>query len=191
MPAASVRKPLILAWGAKARQGKNEAVAAVESVAAQNGFSKVLVVGFADALKTFAQDYAGMVGKDAPLLQALGNHMRGLSADFWIKIVARRIESEKPDLVLIPDLRYLNEAEWVTSNDGICIEIVRLRSNGKRYIADDRDPNHVSETSLDGYPFSYTVTAQSGKPEELRRDVTELFGRIVAERYGQGEDDGA
>lgn len=182
------RTPLVIAFGNRARTGKNEAAAKIQAVAANYGFNKVLVLSFADALKDLAKKFCGMAKKDAPLLQRLGQHMRGFDPDFWVKPVSSRIDIEKPDLVLIPDMRYENEAAMVKARNGYCVQIQRIDADGNIVVAADRDPKHISEVALDGYAYDYVVRAKSGDVAALHRDIEDVFKAIVKDRYGDAEE---
>ncbi len=71
---------------------------------------------------------------------------------------------------LIPDTRFPNELEAITSRGGICIRIVR---------PDNPYPqsNHISETALDGVELMTIIN--DGNLEQLRLKVKEVFDPIV------------
>lgn len=100
-------------------------------------------------------------------LQNLGNEMREMFGnDIWIRRVAWRA-GEREDLlpegdVVIPDVRYLNEAEWIKSVGGLLIKINRP---GK--VAE----GHVSETQLADFPWDFEI--------ENDGDVVQLEQTIV------------
>ncbi len=71
---------------------------------------------------------------------------------------------------LIPDTRFTNELEAITSRGGICIRIIR---------PDNPYPksDHISETALDGVELPTIIN--SGSLEQLRMRVKEVFDPIV------------
>lgn len=177
-----IRRPLVIGIGQKARSGKNAAAEAIRDYALQNGFVRVEIISFADELKELATRFAGMIKKDPPLLQRLGVTMRSFDPDFFVKLLAAKVSAAHPELVLIPDLRFQNEAAWVKLQGGYCIEIIRFNADRTRLVAQDRDPNHESEIALDGYAWDYTVGA--GPLDELQEGARQVFDQIHMAAYG-------
>lgn len=177
-----IRRPLVIGFGAKARSGKNSAADAIKAYAVQNGFVKVEIVSFADELRRMAVEFCGMTRKDPPLLQRLGVHMRNFEPDFWVNLLAAKVGTLRPELILIPDLRFQNEAAWIKSQNGYCVEIIRFNADKTRLVAQDRDPNHISEVALDSYAWDYSVSA--GPLSELEEGARQVFDQIHTAAYG-------
>ena len=93
---------------------------------------------FADALKVEASKMMAAIGVDAdwtdpifkarwrPLLVALGAGRRSTDPDYWIKrliytLAARDVA--KRDNVVITDVRYTNEVQWILGQSGTVIRI--------------------------------------------------------------------
>jgi hypothetical protein len=162
---------LIIGFGNKARQGKDLAVQAVMDYYAnkrvqftKHGLKPVVNVqrvGFADALYEVCRTEYDMMAKDAPLLQRVGAERRALDPEYWIKKAFERI---KPNIniVLISDLRYLNEAWYIRDQGGYTVNVTRLNQDGSRYIAKDRPADHPSEIELDGYNWNFRLVNQEG-----------------------------
>jgi hypothetical protein len=169
---------LLLALGNKARHGKDTAgEAIVEHFIRQQAMLKrhydihnlkpgpvAQLFKFADALYRECRELHGMTEKDAPLLQRVGTERRAENSNYWINKVFEQIDSVKPDVAVITDLRYINEAVAVKSfiDSGFTINVSRLDSLGFPYVATDRDPRHPSETDLDSYPFDFYIKARTG-----------------------------
>ena len=98
-------------------------------------------------------------------LQKFGCFMRDLNQDCWINYV--KSEMNKYDVVIIPDVRFQNEAEFVQKN-GI---LVRLES--KRCLKSD----HISETELDEWEFNH-VYHNDGTIEDLKMFASFLVSDI-------------
>lgn len=119
------------------------------------------VIAFADALK---QDVADMVaasilvvppiGRDwldahkgtvfGPLCQGIGSLMREVvSQDYWVDVLADEIEGL--DAVIIPDVRYENEAAYIHKHGGLLVAI----EGPSRWVGDQRDTQHPSESNVD------------------------------------------
>jgi hypothetical protein len=76
------------------------------------------------------------------LLQFVGQLFRKIVPDYWILALEKKINPE--DHIIIEDLRYPNEFEWIRDNLG-----VNCRISNNKAVADNRDPLHISETALD------------------------------------------
>ncbi len=64
-----------------------------------------------------------------PLLVSYGTEVwRKLDPDIWIKKIEKRVEnaSKNKIIVLIPDVRYENEARWIKKNGGFLIHLSRM-----------------------------------------------------------------
>lgn len=108
-------------------------------------------IAFADALKAVCRVCYGMTHKDGPLLQMVGTDLyRRMNPNVWTDAVYWAIEEHKPRVVLIPDVRFPNEAEMVKAMGGELIRCTRM-VNGEQYIDPTRSATHPSETALDGY----------------------------------------
>lgn len=139
---------IVVGFGHKARQGKDHLARSVHRWLEQ-GKVKVCTLALADELKSMARTL-GMVSKNPVMLQHLGMAMRAHDPAYWITRLAIRVEELLPDVLLIPDVRFRNEAEWVKNQGGRLVKVTRL-INADIYTAGDRDPYHPSETDLDGY----------------------------------------
>lgn len=84
---------------------------------------------FGEGVKDIAYNFGWKGKKDKKgrwLLQMIGTEIgRNYDPDIWIKKVALKMLDNKADHVVIDDLRFENEAEWVLSQGGIIIEIQR------------------------------------------------------------------
>ena len=94
------------------------------------------------------------------LLQRLGTEVGRtyFGETAWIDVLDRQIEREQPELVVITDVRFPNEVEWLRANGGVLIRIERPGvgpANG-----------HASEQSLDEYEVDYVID-NSGTIEDL------------------------
>jgi hypothetical protein len=173
---------LIIGFGHKARQGKNVAADAIvdyykrkRATYGDLGYKipEAQSIGFATALYEVCRNEYGMMVKDAPLLQRIGMERRSLDPNYWIK---RAFAAIKPmtDIVLIPDLRFVNEAEYIKAQGGYLIDIKRLNADGTQHIAQDRPADHPSETALDGYNFDFYLTNSHGHQALLAEQAITL-----------------
>jgi hypothetical protein len=111
--------------------------------------------------------YHSMKEKDPEILQFWGTNFRRTLCDpnYWVKLTMAKANTLASKInrgaIIIPDTRFINEAEAVTINEGFYVKVVRINKDGSQYIANDRDPNHPSEAELEGYPVSSTLIAKN------------------------------
>src|SRR5208282_6007914 len=156
---------LIIGFGNKARHGKDGAASAIVDYYERRRFYhavgapgqyitkeyKVVRLGFADALYEVARNDYNMTEKDASLLQKVGHQRRVLYGEnYWVDQLAAKIKPEH-DIVVIPDMRYWNEAEWIKSKGGWTQNITRLNADGTLFVDPSRPADHISEIALDNW----------------------------------------
>lgn len=108
-------------------------------------------------------------------------------ADFWIKRLALRLNADSDthpewgaydsnDTVVISDVRFQNEYDWVIANQGIIIHLTREGADGTVGIA-----NHPSEQDINLHNKERTyVCENNGTIIELKRKIANI---IVASTY--------
>lgn len=147
---------------------------------------KVLVIHFADLVKYYAFQYYNWSGekdeKGRALLQKIGTTiMRGFNQDYWARIVAEFLAAtiNEFDYVLIPDWRFKNEYEVVSSyNKNVStIRINRYDKDNNLYINPSLTPEqaaHISETELDNFSFDYVID-NKGDLDTLEESVKTII----------------
>jgi hypothetical protein len=187
--------PIIVGFGAKARQGKDLAVAHI--IKTFSGQYDVRAYSFAAALKREVEEIGASTiafrygipldpnppmddpfcpnGKHSRVLQFHGEYRRAQDAHYWIRKVREQIELESPQFALISDMRHKNEFLFVKSFKGTTVRVTR-----RGFVDLSRDPYHISEVDLDGVQFHYDITVGDGEVEQLKADAEEVFRMIVA-----------
>ena len=127
---------------------------------------------FKNAITKGLGEYGSPCPKLPWLLQAIGEDFRTLiDEDIWANIATRKIlellTRDHNANICIPDLRYKNEAVIFRKLNFTLIDINRP----SRPI--DRDPNHKSETDLDGYAFDFIID-NVGTVEEYDQKIMRL-----------------
>jgi hypothetical protein len=138
---------LIIGFGHKARQGKDIAVQRL--VESYPNLCKRFAFG--DDLKALCRVKHGMTRKDPGLLQRVGHGLRQEDAEVWERSLYWNIVEHRPQIALISDVRYKQEANFIKHLGGFLVRVDRIGPNGNQVIAADRDPKHPSEVDLDGY----------------------------------------
>lgn len=117
-----------------------------------------------------------------PILQWYGTDVaRKENPNCWVEALAHRIEADVPEIAIITDVRFPNEAAYVKENDGYTVNVVRRLEDGTQYLDPDRDPKHLSETALDDYNFDYTITCRDGDLKALEQKAIAVLTNILLE----------
>jgi hypothetical protein len=137
---------------------------------------RVTRIAFADALK---EEVAQLLGVTVTEIEADKARYRGIlqwwgtewrrhqDPLYWIKRTAEKIEriraDRSADVVVVTDVRFLNEALLIEDLGGALLRVSRPGA--------DTDPDaHSSETALDNYQFRYVIR-NHGTLADLRNDV--------------------
>jgi len=79
----------------------------------QRNGQEASIVSLAGKVKEIATDLFGMTEKNRPLLQQIGMKMREIEPDVWLDYVINIADEEqaKGNIVIVDDVRFVNEAE--------------------------------------------------------------------------------
>ena len=107
--------------------------------------------------------------KDAALLQKLGSLLKGhYGEDIFAANACARIRAIKyitpQHNIIVTDLRFPSELTALRAEGFVTVRVNRL---GRPI---DRDPNHISETALDGHELDHTID-NTGTLEEYQAKV--------------------
>lgn len=160
-----------IAFSGKLCSGKSTAAAIVSEI-----INDVKILSFAGKLKELAIDLFGMVKKDRSLLIDLGEKMRDIDPDVWVKCLIR--ESEKHEIVVVDDLRFSNEYNTLHEKGFILIRInitreqqiqrlKKLYDNWEEHASKWNDP---TEIALDNHNFDHYINA-SESLDDLRQQL--------------------
>lgn len=110
------------------------------------------------------------------ILQGYGTDYRRMlfGDDYWVNKMqtALSVISTNGSInnIIIPDVRFKNEYEFVKRNHGIMIRVNSSRT--------DNTDTHISETELDTFKFDYTID-NSGTLIELNEQVEHVATKIT------------
>lgn len=147
----------------KKQSGKNACAEAICRIMMQQGYTPV-IVGFADSLKTelaelFATEPLHIEKiKNNPamrwILQRYGTeYRRNENANYWIQQMDEKLkyrEEKYNYLIVIPDVRFQNEQDWIKSKGGWIFNVNRPSLK-------DVEDNHASEQLADRLPYDYNI----------------------------------
>lgn len=192
---------ILIGLGHKARQGKDY----VSNYMAE-ALSGIRIYSFAKALKEHckanhvkllaqfksATGFTGEVEQKVDpiygytrVLQWYGTYARETDADVWVKVVAQSIEKDKPQIAIITDVRFPNEAAFVKEKGGYTCECIRIMEDGKQYTDPGRDPNHISETALDNYDWDFIIRVKNGDLRSLQVKAIGVLQDCIREEAGK------
>jgi hypothetical protein len=99
------------------------------------------------------------------IMQYFGTEFgRKMDGDLWIKLAHREFEAWGS--LIVTDVRFDNEAQWIRDNNGVVVKVVNDR------ISSNSD-SHVSERGVNREFISYTIE-NNGSLEELRNGMEVL-----------------
>lgn|SRR5690606_11304893 len=140
-------------------------------------------VRVADLVHGYSWDYAKKYPEVRRLLQRLGTEAGReiLGEHVWVQHLARRIiedgnEPWQDDAgyvaadVVVPDVRFQNEKEWIKVNEGYLIYV-------NSPLTDDRAAGHASETSFTAEDADIVIN-NNGTHEDLYEKIDYLMERI-------------
>lgn len=164
---AGVLRPFGFTRYAFADELRDEVYAATPTMPDGRGLASVVDEYGWDAAKT-SSPYAAEIRSS---LQAHGVNARNEHGiDYWVSRVERRVAGDQiagaGQLVVVTDVRFRNEAQWIVENGG---EVWRVERPGVAAVN-----GHISEHDLDEWRFDERV-ANSGSVEDLRQVVTGLL----------------
>lgn len=190
--------PLILiGLGNKARQGKDYVAKYM-----QNALPDIKLYSFAKELKSYCKEHHDKLlpqwqlahqtkqipsSKDDPIygctaiLQWYGTDIaRAQNPNRWVEAIRDRIQIDIPDIAIITDVRFPNEAEFVKENNGYLVQVIRVKEDGTQFLDPGRDPNHPSETALDEYlGWDYIIRVKDGDLEALEFKALGTLSNIL------------
>jgi len=180
-----LKDTIVIAFGHKARQGKDFCVQAIIDKFSQT--YDVRRYAFGDALKAEVKGREMELclrfglkpdpeNKWRTLLQYYGTEFRRKQDPFyWVKQLANKLEQEKPKIALVSDLRFRSEMYFVEHFcKGSTVKVVR-----HGFVDLVNNTQHPSEIDLDGVDFDYVITCGDGEVEQLQKDACTIFGMVL------------
>src|SRR6266851_5215376 len=134
---------LIIGVSGRARHGKTDFCEAIRDhvIYEQGGKARLYDIG--DMIRRYCIangrlpqiERNDMTSAQLKILVDVGKELRDINHDFWIGQLMRTIRDEELDVALIPNLRYLNEADAVRQTGGYVVRMTRLNKDGSTFIS--------------------------------------------------------
>jgi len=124
----------------------------------------------------YLEDWGMTVGR---MFQLIGTESirNNLHPDAWILTL---VANSKGQNVIISDVRFKNEANYIKNNGGI---LIRLEGDPKEIRGKDgRDLNHISETDLDDYE-DFDIIWNNKPPIENLKNLMKIIKDKINEKY--------
>ncbi|MCU1301742.1 MAG: hypothetical protein JWQ87_2026 [Candidatus Sulfotelmatobacter sp.] len=185
---------LILGLAGRACHGKTTAANAIQQYVKQNAFCREnnprnddcgiydiggLVLQYCIANKLLPnKKRSDLTDGEKEVLVNVGKAQREFRESFWIDQIFQKIADDNFDVAIIPNVRYLNEAQRVKSAGGHVIRVRSLNPDGSEYISPDRPANHPSETELHSYNADYFILARRGEDRLVSEQAVTLFSYL-------------
>jgi hypothetical protein len=162
--------------------------------------NNILIIGFGDQMKNelYARDlslqyddlYDHKTFETRNKLQQYGteNGRDKYHPDIWIRGLDIQIETFKRRsrgdcLIIVCDVRFINEAEYIKQKGGILFRINSPNRSNNRYLKEaNNDPikyeqikNHKSETELNDYKFDHLINNDDNELKKNKNDFLDLI----------------
>lgn len=130
------------------------------------------VLSLATEVKNVAKRIFGMKDKDRPLLQKIGMKMREIEENVWLDFLLRQADNSSKNIVVVDDVRFINEVEKMRDAGFVMIKIVvdekiqkdrLMETYPKDWEIHWENRNNSSEVQVDLVPdhwFDFIVTAK-------------------------------
>lgn len=170
---------MVIGVSGKARSGKDTFAEMLSKELNKEAFPPYVMMAFAHELKTRCQaafdlSYEQLWGDEKEeqdkryprpwhdpkegfwtareIMQEYGAFYRSIDSQFWIKNLFRVAEQKEYKNVIITDVRYRNEADYILEHGGVVLRVERENKDSVH------NESHPSEIELDDYKkFTFTV----------------------------------
>lgn len=186
----------------RARSGKGTAGGLLAAALADAGWT-VRIDAFAVGVKHVAGRVMGYAGEKTDFwrqaLQTIGLHYRCTRhEDYWIRLLINRLverRSERPDILIVPDVRFPNEAEWILGPDRGDLDSDATRDSGAGVligidggtVLQGDLAHHASEAQIPALfrRCRYEIT-NDGSVDDLNDDMLHIGRELIHEWMESG-----
>lgn len=162
-------KKIIMISG-KARSGK-DTLANFLKIKFEKENKKVAIIHFADYLKFLCEKYFEYNpikdDKNRNILKSIGEEARKSNPEIWCEICGQIIDFillNHFDVIIIADLRRLNEYYYITAlfEDEVEVYTIRVNRKNNQNFSNKSMANHITEIELDNEViFNYNISVET------------------------------
>lgn len=78
----------------------------------------------------------------------------GIDNTFWVRTLVNDIRKNKPENVVISDMRFIHEYDYIKKHlNRYNLTVIKITNDGRT-----KDDSHISENSFNQIPFDYVIT---------------------------------
>ena len=128
--------------------------------------------------ETIDKDWSKLLNKDITpriTLQIIGTEFgrKILGQNIWIEVLKNKISKNKNKNIIISDIRYENEAQFIRDNKGILIRV------SKSNLEFNLSETHSSEMELYNIKEDHSIE-NNGTIEQLEQQIINLFNNNIS-----------
>ena len=180
---------MIIGITGRARSGKSTVAKAILASAKEAGLS-AKIYELSDYVLQDLKDSEDIpstatredLKENVSLLVKRGMERRKEDEDYWVKKLQEDYDKNTPDIAIVPNIRFHNEAYFVKNSScfvvGCIIRVSALVKDHVEFISPDRDPNHESEITTYDIDADYFLTTKKGESKLLSIQATSLFNYL-------------
>lgn len=179
-------KLILIAFTGRARGGKSSAASAVLKEALAEGLksemfeiSSYILEDAINRKQIEAKVREDLTKDEIKKLVELGQERRAEDPYYWLKMLEQDLTAKNPDVALVPNLRFLNEAELIRRLGGKITRVSALICDSVEFVSEDRNPNDVSEIEHYAIQADYFLTTKRGESDLLKMQAATLFKYLV------------
>jgi hypothetical protein len=176
---------LVIGVCGRAEAGKSSASKAIFKEAVSNGLRPEIFEISSYVLKdAIGQNLVGdkdrenLTAEEIAQLVNVGTKRRSENPQHWIELLRQDVADRNPDVALIPNLRFLNEADFVRESGGKIIRVKSYVVDGVEFISPSRNANHISEVEHHQIQADHFITVLRGESLLLAKQAATLFNYL-------------
>ena len=146
---------------------------------------------FGDAVKKYCKEIFGMVNKDRKLLQLFSKKMKEIDNNIWINIIDQELIKDNGNKIIIDDLRFDNEYDYLKKNKFMLIKLIIDDNLQKERIMNtypDNYQNHIDNMNDDSEklinkPFDYEFIINNETQHTLLENILQIINRETRHEF--------
>lgn len=145
------------------------------------------IYSFGTGVKKYCKEIFNMEYKDRKLLQDFAQKMKEIDNDVWIKYTMNEINNDKKSNILLDDLRFHNEANYLISEGFTIIRLVIgdnlqkqriIQTYPNTYTEHLNRLNDISESHIHFLPFDYSINISENNDNYVIHRVDEIIKNL-------------